>query len=84
MLTFVGNGEDLKMAGSLADVLPTLHSLRCHLIKHREEAVKGLDLKFRKLLRSLISIGHDDRNACVFDERCFGGGYREFVFVIHT
>ena len=35
--------------------------------------MKGLDLKFRKLLRSLISIGHDDRNACVFDERCFGG-----------
>jgi hypothetical protein len=30
------------MAGSLADVLPTMHSLRVHLIKHREDAAKGL------------------------------------------
>jgi len=42
MLTFVGNGENHQMAGSLADVLPTMHSLRCHLIKHHEDAAKGL------------------------------------------
>ena len=38
----IGNGEDPEMTGSLADALPTMHTLWDHLTKHRD-AVKESD-----------------------------------------